>query len=427
MDDIDGALKASLHQAAHEMRTHLDHGIIPFWDANALDVEHGGYLTRFGPAGESLGTPEKYLNTQCRLLWWFSTLARTGRDAAAHLKRARHGFDFIRQHFWDETHGGWFWKTAANGVRLDSGKIVYGQSFALYALAEFALASGDEQPRQLAERTFDLLQIHCADTRNGGYLENLGEDWTPAGPGVEGGDRKSLDTHMHLLESFTVLVELTGKAIHGRKLLELATLIRDRMIDPATGCGRNQFDLAFHPIPAVCIKRTWNDERQGESPLTCADTTSYGHNVELAWLTRRALLVANEDAASWQPMLLRLVEHALLHGVDWEHGGVFREGTLGSGATMLEKEFWQNAEALVGFLDSWEATRHARHADAFLQVWAFARKKFIAPCGEWRVLLNREGHVLDGNVGNDWKVSYHTGRAILECVDRLNRTLSKPQ
>lgn len=414
-------LSAALRDASWEMRTHLEEGIIPFWRENAADRGHGGYLVRFDGEGRSRGTPEKYLNTQCRLLWWFSALARRGRERAAHLALARHGYEFIRRHLWDAAQGGWFWKVRGDGGRLDDGKVVYGQSFAIYALSEYALATGDAEPCRLAEATFDLLQVRCADARHGGYRENLEPDWTPSAAGFHAGDRKSLDTHLHLLESFTVLYELTGRELHRRKLLEVAALIRDRMIDPATGCGRNQFDLAFHPIPAIAIRRTWNAERQGEAPAVPADTTSYGHNVELAWLLRRALVVAEEDQAPWQPVLRRLVDHAVEHGVDREHGGVFRDGTATGGPLVLEKEFWQNAEALVGFLDAWEGSEDDRHADAFLNAWAFARDHFIAPCGEWRVLLDRAGRVLDGDVGNDWKVCYHTGRAMLECVERLDR------
>lgn len=422
-------LPAALQRAARELRAHLEGGIIPFWTANARDAEHGGYLTRFDGEGRSLGTPEKYLNKQCRLLWWFSTLARrhpANRDYAA---LAEHGFRFIRRHFWDERHGGWRWKVRGDGARLDDGKVVYGQSFAIYALAEHALATGDAEARRLAEATFDLLQVHGADTRHGGYLENLEPDWTPSAPGFHAGDRKSLDTHMHLLESFTVLLELTGRELHRRKLLEVAALIRDRMIDPATGCGRNQFDLAFNPVPAIAIRRTWNAERAGEAPAVPTDTTSYGHNLELAWLTRRALEVAREDAAPWAAMMRRLADHALAHGLDREHGGVFRDGTASGGPLVLEKEFWQNAEALAGFLDAWQATDDARHAEAFLNVWDFARRHFVAPCGEWRVLLDRAGRPIDGHVGNDWKAVYHTGRAALECLDRFSQVFAarKPE
>jgi mannobiose 2-epimerase len=155
-------MSESLRAAAREIRDHLENGIIPFWARRAYDPENGGYLTRFDGDGRSSGTPEKYLNTQCRLLWWFSTLARSGRDRDVNLWLATQGFEFIRRHFWDKTHGGWFWKVSANGLCVDDGKVVYGQSFATYALAEYALASGSEDARTLAVETFDQLQKRCA-------------------------------------------------------------------------------------------------------------------------------------------------------------------------------------------------------------------------------------------------------------------------
>ena len=413
-----------LHAAAGEIRRHLRDGIIPFWRDRALDHERGGYLTHFDAEGRHTGTPEKYLNTQCRLVWWFSALARADLIPGA-LECARHGFAFLQRHFWDGVHGGWCWKVHGDGARLDDGKVVYGQSFAIYALAEYSLAGGEPAALELAGRTFELLQLHAADTAHGGYLENLEADWTPSAPGFHAGDRKSLDTHMHLMEAFTVLFEATRAPIHRRKLVEVVRLICDRMIDPAGGCGRNQFDAAWRPIPAIAIRRTWNAERAGETPAIPTDTTSYGHNTELAWLMRRALEVAGEPLDRVQPTLRGLLEHALNHGVDWELGGIFRDGTAGGGAIVFEKEFWQNAEALVGFLDGYELLGEVRCLEAFLNLWTFARERFIAPCGEWRVLLDRMGRPIDPTVANDWKVSYHTGRAMLECTRRLERLLGE--
>ena len=60
-------------------------------------------------------------------------------------------------------------------------------------------------------RTFDLLQKYCADTHYGGYYENVNRDWSPEEGGFAGGDRKGLDTHMHLMESFTTLYAASGK------------------------------------------------------------------------------------------------------------------------------------------------------------------------------------------------------------------------
>lgn len=418
------SLRERLSTAAREISLHLDEGLIPFWRDRALDREHGGYRTNFDGEGRPRGTGEKYLNSQCRLLWWFSALARTdGGNPTEWLDAARHGYEFLHRHFWDEAHGGWFWKVQADGSRSDDGKVVYGQSFAIYALAEYARASGHRGVLELAIRTFELLQIHAADTRHGGYRENLEPDWSPAEGGFAAGDRKSLDTHMHLMEAFTNLLAASGLELHRRKLLEVAGLIGDRMIDPVSGCGRNQFDLAWQPLPAIAIRRTWNAERQGETPAVPVDTTSYGHNTELAWLMRRALEIAGADPALALGPMQRLLEHAVIHGVDAEYGGLYRDGTATGGPLIREKEFWQNAEALVGFLDGYEHGGDERLAEAFLNLWNFAREHFIAPCGEWRILLDRAGTPLNGEVGNEWKVSYHTGRAMLECSHRLRRIL----
>ena len=408
-----------------EIEHHLEADLIPFWTERAPDARYGGYLTNFGAQGEALGTPEKYLNTQMRLLWWFSALARRYPQRPRLLELAAQGFHFIHRHFWDDARGGWFWKVARDGALLDTGKITYGQSFAVYALAEYAAASGNARAIGLAETTFNLLHVHCADTRHGGYLENLEADWTPAAGGRLGGDRKGLDAHMHLMEAFTNLYAVGAKPHHRRKLLDLVALIAQRMIDSETGAGRNQFDLAFAPLPAVAVARTWNAERQGDAGATSADTTSFGHNAELAWLLRRALDVAKADFTSYKPMIRTLSDHTARFGVDWQHGGVFREGRLGGDVESSDKEFWQHAEVVVGFLDGYDLFGEPRYLDAAENVWGFVKRCFVVEgVGEWRTLLTPDGRVIDPNLGNPWKVAYHTGRCALECSRRLDALLS---
>ena len=168
----------------------------------------------------------------------------------------------------------------------------------------------------------------------------MNADWSPETPGFGGGDRKTLDTHMHLMESFTVLYEASRAELHRRKLLEVLDLICTRMIDPETGCGLNQFDLAWNRVPALALKRTWNAERFGEQPAQPTETTSYGHNTELAWLMRRAVETVGADLEPCKPVLRRLLDHAVRHGVDWERGGLYRDGLRATGeAIVLEKEF----------------------------------------------------------------------------------------
>ena len=59
------------------LQKNLEQGVIPFWSSRAMDAQFGGYLTNFDAAGRSLPCEEKYLNTQCRLLWWFSRLSES--------------------------------------------------------------------------------------------------------------------------------------------------------------------------------------------------------------------------------------------------------------------------------------------------------------------------------------------------------------
>ncbi len=423
---IDQAERAILSGHLKSVEDHLFNGIIPFWFQRARDTQYGGFLTNSDEQGRLLPTPEKYANTQCRLIWWFSTLHRRFPDLAQAAEFASGGVDFLIKHFWDEKYGGFFWKVQRDGAPLDSAKIVYGQSFCIYALSEYYLATRDPRGLDYASRTFDCLQKYAADTLRGGYYENLTQEWAPEAKGFAGGDRKGLDTHMHLMESFTTLAAASGEAIHRRKLLEVTDLITTRMIDPVTGCGLNQFDLAFKSLPAIAIKRTWNGERQGEQPANPVDTTSYGHNLELEFLMRLALKTAQVEAGSYQAPLRRLLDHAVQHGVDWEFGGIYRDGLRATGeAIVKEKEFWQHSESLVGFLDGYEAFGDRRYLDAFSKIWEFARDYMIVKgVGEWRTLLDRQGKPIDANIGNPWKVSYHTGRAMVESRERMMRLLA---
>lgn len=423
MNDIISLMKQDLM----EIKMHLEQGIIPFWLTRSLDTIYGGFLTCFDENGIETADKNKYIVTQTRMIWGFSALYRQYPNRHELLVAARQGVDFFLRYFWDVNHGGWFWKVRQDGTCLDDGKVVYGQSFAIYALAEYALATGDARGLEYAEATFDLLQKYCADTGNGGYYENLERDWRLSEEGFAAGDRKSLDVHMHLMEAFTTLAECSRKEIHRRKLEEVCGLILDKMVNKEAGCGLNQFDVRFNPIPAINIRRTWNAERKaGESIGKPLDTTSYGHNVELAWLYNRACKILSKSHEGSIELTVKMVDHTLKYGYDYEYGGVYRDGLHAGEALVRDKEWWQNSEVLVGFLDAYEKLGDNKYFEAFHNTWAFDKEHFINhELGEWRQLLDRKGNVLAGNMGNPWKAIYHTGRSMLECSKRLERLIAK--
>ena len=415
------SLNEQLKDACEEIRNHLLEGIVPFWLKNGIDSKHGGYLTGFDMKGVPSQNTNKYVVTQTRMIWGFSNFFRAFPNQTPLREAAVHGVDFFLSYFWDSKNGGVRWSVSREGKPIDSAKLVYGQSFAIYALAEYTLATGDPRGLEYAERIFERLQLFATDTCNGGYFENLETDWRVAGVGSAAGDRKSLDIHMHLMEAFTTLYLCSRKEIHARKLEEVISVILERMISKESGCGRNQFDIHFNPIPAINIDRTWNAERKsGEIVRQPTDTTSYGHNIELLWLLNRAGEVLGRPATHFDAVGRRLAEHTLAFGLDREYGGVYRDGPHDGPALIQDKEWWQNCEAMVGFLDAFAHFADERYAVAFLKVWDFAKSKFIDhDIGEWRQRLDRRGNIISGDIGNPWKAIYHTGRAMFECTQRI--------
>ena len=423
MDNI----KSKTEICFKEICEHLENGIISFWLKNGIDTECGGYLTSYNSKGKVMTDTDKYIIIQTRMIWGLSSLYRIFPDNKDLLREAKQGVEFFIKNFYDNEYGGWFWKTKRDGEVIDDGKVVYGQGFAIYALAEYTLATGDPIGLEYAEKTFDLLQKFCTDTYHGGYYENLERDWSISEPGFAAGDRKSLDIHMHLLEAFSTLALCTQKEIHKRKLKEVIDIILDKMVNKEIGCGMNQFDLSFNPIPAINIRRTWNAERKtGVTVEKPTDTTSYGHNLEMIWLLNRAGEILNLSHNYFNGVNLKLVEHSLKYGFDHELGGVYRDGLSNGPALVTDKEWWQNCEALVGYLDAYESFGDIKYFEAFYKTWDFDKKYLIdEKLGEWYQLVDKYGKIISDDVGNPWKAIYHTGRAMMECRLRLIKILNK--
>ena len=388
--------------------------LIAFWRTHGIDPD-GGYNTVFDRDGTVVPTPLKTLVAQTRILWTYSSLAGHTGDTDL-LGMAKYGFDYLVRAFHDETYGGWYWSVDASGPR-DPAKLMYGQSFALYALCAYATASGDPAARDLATETFDRMH-ECVDMTYGGFWENVGRDWAPED--TASGRRKSLDIHLHLMESFTTLAALTGAPTHRRRLAESRALLLGRMIDPVSGVGGNQYTADWTPLEPIVIDRTWIAERTDEATAPGQYTTSYGHNLELGWLLGRADEVLGDPLSIHRGLVDHQAAHALRHGYDAELGGIYREGPPLGAATDTDKEFWQNAEALIGFLHAYQVTGKREYADAMARTWDFVTRYLIHPTlGEWRIRTTRTGQIVDDTLGNQWTGGYHTVRAALECHRRL--------
>ena len=88
------------------------------------------------------------------------------------------------------------------------------------------------------------------------------------------------------------------------------------------------------------------------------------------------------------------LDHAVKAGIDYEYGGVYVEGPHDGGpAYDTEKEFWQQAETLIGMLDGCLCFGMEPYWKAYEAVHRFVFDKMVnREVGEWWPLLSRDGN-----------------------------------
>lgn len=411
-----------------EAYTHLTTELLPFWTSRMKDEKYGGYITHFDENGNDTGEDEKSLIAQTRCLYTLSSAHRAGYGNGELAELAKHGADFIIDKMWDGEYGGFYWMMDRKGnVKIDE-KIIYGHSFAIYSLSEYFLATGDTRGIEYVRKVFDLIQKYCTDTMYGGYWEMFHRDWTLKGPGSAGGDRKTLDVHMHLMEAYTTLYEATGEDVHRRKLLEVIDILNKRINHPKYKTGIPQFFKDWTIAPQIKFDIIWGWDRFSEDGQkgNATDNTCFGHNAEFAWLLNHALEVMGADKQEYMELFRIIFDHTVDNGIDREYGGVFVEGPHSGGVYDREKEFWQQAEVLIGMLDGVILLNDEKYWDAYKNVHRFVFDKVInKKTGEWYPLLTRKGEPIWTHMGHSWKINYHTVRSMIQSIDRMDTLMEK--
>jgi mannose 2-epimerase len=410
-----------MHNILKKTEDYLNNVLIPFWLKRAHEPKYGGYQSNYDRNGKRTNVTEKTMLIHGRGIFTFSHLSRMGYTQSGLLELAETGIDFLFKYFKDNEFGGYYWIVSEDGKPVDDSKVVYGHSFLIYGLAEYALLTGNKDCLKEAIKILDLLDEKAADKINGGYKEHFNRTFQPVITRTDGIYHKSLDVHMHLMESFTVLFEATKEEKYRSNLINMIDLIFNKMLDPATGTGISMFTQDWQPIPNVELKTVWGSDRF-EKKGKGTEITSYGHNIELGWLYLHALDILGIKDEEKRNKALPLFEHSYKYGVDWQNGGLYVEGFRDGEVTETNKEFWQQAEALVGFLDAYILTHDEKYLAAFKNIHDFVFTKMINwDSGEFYPLLDKNCNVLWDYMGHNWKFCYHTLRAISLVVKKLKQ------
>ncbi len=390
----------------NEIGSELEGDLLPFWRERSRATD-GGFISEMGTDGIVRESAAHGLILAARLLWTFAALSRRFGDPRD-LALARRAFDDLETSFRDPANGGYLWRVDSAGRPLDRSKKIYGQAFCIYALSEHHLASGESAPLEAARELFDLLELHAHDARYGGYIEARTEDWS-ATDDLRLSDKdmnaaKSMNTHLHVLEALTTLYRAVPETVVAARLEELIALFGRHIIsrDPGNRHLHHFFD------------DDWSLR---------SDTRTYGHDIEAAWLLSEAAeaLGGDELAASVRLWAIDLARSTLTQAVGVD-GGLAYEGRGGQ-VINTDRDWWCQAEAVVGFWHAYELTGDTAFAEATGGVWDFIQRRMVDRVhGEWFWRVRADGTVDASEPKvSEWKGPYHTVRMCLEMLRRLDR------
>lgn len=399
-------LAAERERWRSELEQELKSNILGFWIRHAQDDKHGGFVGEIRDDMTIVADADKGLVLNARILWTFASAYRIYGESV-YLEMADRAYEALER-FADPLHGGLFWMIDASGSPTQDKKQVYGQAFAIYALAEYYRATGADKALVRAEELYRLLEKHAYDPVRLGYVEALARDWTETADlslsGKDLNERKSMNTHLHVLEAYTNLYRVWKPEGLRVKLAELIDVHLDKIVDK----GTHHFRLFF------------DDEWVSKS-----GDVSYGHDIEGSWLLCEAADVLGDSLRTERVRreALEMARATLEQGVD-QDGGVFNE-LHGDGRLDDSKDWWPQAEAMVGFLNACQLSGEQKYLDAAKASWAFIRG-FIrdGEHGEWHWQVMRTGEPVPGHdKAGPWKCPYHNARACMEALERLERVL----
>lgn len=383
--------------------------ILRYWQENVLlpdgsfhgEIAHNGTVNSHSPRGAILAS---------RILWTFSRAINSHFGATpAYRSIVDRSYQFLKNHFWDSENLGFFWMLDEFHQPVTDAKHIYAQAFALYALAEYHAATGNNEALLLAELTYTLIERYALDSIHGGYFESFTRYWTathnslldPESLNKDSELGKSMNTHLHVLEAYTQLYRVWPNSQLKISIQNLLAIMSSKILNNDT----HHFELFFDA--------DWT---------TKSNVISFGHDIEGSWLMAEAAeVIQNPDRIKeFHAIAISMVDAVLAQGLDTDYG-VFNEGR---DSTIIDdgKDWWPQAEAVVGCINAYQISGQTRYLEAAQNIWSFI-KRYIVDQGHgewyWKVFKNGQPDSLKPIV-EPWKCPYHNTRACIEVWQRLS-------
>lgn len=389
-----------------DVERELKENILQFWIDHTIDTEHGGFYGRITNAMQIDRSAPKSLVLNSRILWTFSRAYNFYR-AAEYLAIAERAYKYLIDAFWDQEFGGFYWMVDARGHAIQKHKQVYGEVFGVYALSEYYKAIHQTEALTFAQRIYEKLERHAFDPAYNGYVEALSQNWQATDrlrlSAQDLNEKKSMNTHLHLLEAYTNLYSVWNDQELGHKLKNAIDIMIEKILDHET----LHFVLFFDEY--------WHSK---------SDTISFGHEIEGTWLIYDAVTLLNDEAyrKKVERIILDISDNVYQYALENSGNGQWLVNEQdGSGKRDPDKVWWVQAEACVGFFNAYQLTGKEYFLEAVYKLWNFIQEHCVDNVhGEWFSYISENGEVNNNRDKVEaWKGPYHNARVCIELLERI--------
>ena len=212
-------------------------------------------------------------------------------------------------------------------------------------------------------------------------------------------DKKTMNTHLHLLEAYTNLYRAWPDKIVAGRLKNMISLFLEKIIDPETGHLFVFMDERWVPTSSV---------------------HSYGHDIEASWLLQEAAeVLGNKKIISKVEKKVIPIVDAAMEGFQPD-GSLVNEKDAATGHINANRDWWPQAETVVGLVNAFELTGDTGYLNKAVRCREYIDKNLVDhQQGEWFNSVSASGEINKlGDKAGFWKCPYHNGRMCLEIIRR---------
>ena len=371
--------------------------IMPFWMEHGLDKVHGGVYTCVDRKGELMDSTKS--------VWFQGRFAFTCCFAYNHIERkqewldaAKCTLDFIEKHCFDNDRRMYF-EVMADGTPLRKRRYVFSESFAAIAMAEYALATGNQT---YAQKALDIFKDM----------------------------RRFLNTPGILEPKYLPTVEMQGHSIT-MIMINVASRIKKVISDPELD---RQIDESLHALKTYFIHPEFKALLETVGPngefidTINGRTINPGHCIETSWF----LFDVAHDRGNDKELIdlgLQIFDWSWEWGWDKEYGGIinFRDcrNLPAQDYSQDMKFWWPQTESIIATLYAYKLTKDEKYLQMHRQIseWTYAHFP-DHEYGEWYGYLHRDGSVAQPAKGNLFKGPFHIPRMMTKAHTLCQKILA---